>query len=118
MRRRWLIPLVTAVAVALVGTSPIIRLVDRYQAHEGDGEEEGFKKYVEAVTLLGQLRSRSSAPFSDLAPGALAAAVGQKERMALEGGRWAPLGGTPMFTDDPTYTGNANLQRFHWYVGT
>src|SRR5688572_7611984 len=98
MKRRWLlaVPVAIVLAAALVSRQPA-------QPQREPAEEEGFRKYVEAVSLLGQLRSRSAAPFGDVAPGALAAAHAQKEKMTQEGGRWQPLGTTPMRTDDATY---------------
>jgi hypothetical protein len=96
MSRRFTLVLLGVVLVAVLG-------VRKPQSLPSKQKEEGFKKYVEAVSLLGQLRSRGAAPFGEVAPGALAAAHAQKEKLAPEGGAWRPLGTTPMRTDDPTY---------------
>lgn len=104
MRPRWLIPLLSAAVIVLIAPLGDRGPFNPRGKETAGGEEEGFERYIDAVTLLGQLRSRGSAPFDELAPGALAAAHAQKERMNHEGGHWQPLGGTPMFSDDPTYS--------------
>ena len=101
MTFRRIVP--TALAALLAVTVAASRLLP---AHENEfaGEREGFEKYIEKIGLLGQLRSRDTAPFSDVAPGALASALAQKEKMIHEGGGWQPLGTTPMRSDDASYS--------------
>ena len=105
MRLRWLVPLSAAVVVVCVGIlryAPSLYELERERERDEGREEEGFERYVEAVTLLGQLRSRGPAPFDEVAPGALASAHAEKEKLKVEDGKWRPLGNTPMFSDDPT----------------
>jgi hypothetical protein len=56
------------------------------------------------IGLGSQLQARSAAPFSEVAPGALEAALAQKDKLAQKEGRWTPVGQTPMRSDDPTYS--------------
>src|SRR4051794_4210180 len=65
---------------------------------------EAGEASAEMIGLGSQLQARSSAPFSAAAPGAAAAGLAQKGKLATKGGSWAPVGQTPMHSDDPTYS--------------
>jgi MYXO-CTERM domain-containing protein len=61
----------------------------------------GPEKFAEQASRLGQLESRTAAPFRGVAPGAYAASVQQRAAVGVagsvagSGGTWKPVGGTP-----------------------
>src|SRR5919202_377346 len=97
------------VAAALIVVAAIVAAVrssagDRSSAAPVAESVPPGEPPAEMIGLGSQLQARSAAPFSEVAPGALEAALAQKDKLAQKEGRWTPVGQTPMRSDDPTYS--------------